>query len=232
MRKIQLGEIPIEVVLKKIKNVHLSVYPPKGRVRISAPTQSKLDTLRLYAISRLGWIKRQRTKILGQERETPRSFIQRETHYFWGKRYLLDVHEGHRPQGVTLANGEMRLRVPWKASKAKRSEVLEGWRRNELRKELPEMVLRWSKKLGVSPKKVFVQKMKTQWGSCNHRTQSIRLNTELTKKPKQHLDYVVLHEMAHLLKPTHSKEFVGILNEQMPMWRETKKGLNRLPVGS
>jgi len=232
MRTIQLGEIPIEVVLKKIKNVHLSVYPPQGRVRISAPTKSKLDTLRLYAISRLGWIKRQRTKILGQERETPRSFIQRETHYLWGKRYLLDVREGHRPQGVTVSHGEMHLRVPWKASKVKRSEVLEGWRRDELRKELSEMLLRWSKKLGVSPKKVFVQKMKTQWGSCNPRTQSIRLNTELTKKPKQHLDYVVLHEMAHLLKSTHSQEFVGILNEQMPMWREIKKGLNRLPVGS
>ena len=162
MRTIQLGDIPVEVVLKKIKNVHLSVYPPKGRVRISAPTKSKLDTLRLYAISRLGWIKRQRTKILGQERETPRSFIQRETHYFWGKRYLLDVQEGHRPQGVTLANGEMCLRVPWKTSKVKRREVLEGWRRDELRKELQEMLLRWSKKLGVSPKKVFVQKMKTQ----------------------------------------------------------------------
>jgi len=231
VRTIQLGEIPIEVVLKKIKNVHLSVYPPKGRVRISAPTKSKLDTLRLYAISRLGWIKKQRTRILGQDREMPRSFIQRETHYFWGKRYLLDVREGHRPQGVAVSHGEMHLRVPWNASKVKRSEVVETWRRSELRNELSEMVLRWSKKLGVSPRNVFVQKMKTQWGSCNHRTQSIRLNTELTKKPKQYLDYVLLHEMAHLLKPTHSKEFIAILDEQMPMWREIKKGLNRLPVG-
>jgi predicted metal-dependent hydrolase len=97
---------------------------------------------------------------------------------------------------------------------------------------LPELISQWEKKLGVSPKSIFVQKMKTQWGSCNHKTKNIRLNTELTKKPKQYLDYVVLHEMAHLLKPTHSKEFISILDEQMPMWREFKKGLNRLPVGS
>lgn len=232
MRRIQLKEIPVEVVLKKIKNIHLSVYPPKGRVRISAPTSSKLDTLRLYAISRLGWIRKQRNRILGQARETPRIFIQKESHYLWGKRYLLDVKEGHSPQGVAVSHGEMHLRVPWRASKAKRGEVLESWRRGELRKELPEMLSQWAKKLGVSPRNIFVQKMKTQWGSCNHQNKSIRLNTELTKKPKQYLDYVVLHEMAHLLKPTHSKEFISILDKQMPMWREIKKGLNRLPVGS
>ncbi len=232
MSKLQLGEIPIEIVLKNIKNVHLSVYPPKGRVRISAPTRSKVDTLRLYAISRLGWIKRQRTKILGQARETPRSFVQKESHYLWGKRYLLDVQEGISPQGVAVSHGEIHLRVPCRASKAKRSEVLESWRRNELRKELPGMISHWAKKLGVNPVNIFVQKMKTQWGSCNHQAHSIRLNTELTKKPRQYLDYVLLHEMAHLLMPTHNREFIGILDEHMPLWREVKKGLNRLPVGS
>lgn len=230
MSKLQLGEIPIEIVLKNIKNVHLSVYPPKGRVRISAPTRSKVDTLRLYAISRLGWIKRQRTKILGQARETPRSFVQKESHYLWGKRYLLDVQEGISPQGVAVSHGEIHLRVPCRASKAKRSEVLESWRRNELRKELPEVISRWEKKLGVSPKSIFVQKMKTQWGSCNHKTKNIRVNTELTKKPRQCLDYVVLHEMIHLLRPTHSQEFVRILGAHMPMWREIRRGLNQLPI--
>jgi len=230
MRRIQVGEIPVEVVLKNIRNVHLSVYPPKGRVRISAPSSSKLDNLRLYAISRLSWIKKQRNRILGQERETPRSFVCRESHYLWGKRYLLDISEGRSPQGVKISHGEIHLSVPPRAKRTRRAEILEAWRRGELKKELPEVVSRWSKRLGVSPRNVFVQKMRTQWGSCNHQTRNIRLNTELTKKPRQCLDYVVLHEMAHLLKPTHSKEFTGILDEQMPMWREIKKGLNRLPI--
>jgi hypothetical protein len=227
---IELGEINAEVIRKDIKNVHLSVYPPDGKVKISAPARMKLDAIRAFALSKLDWIKTQRRKMREQERETPRDFVNRESHYVWGKRYLLKVVEHDAPPRVELDHGTMLLHVRPGTDTARKREIVAEWYRSEIRGALPTLIEKWEALLGVKVERFFIQGMRTKWGSCNHSAGSIRLNTELAKKPRECLEYVLVHEMIHLIEPTHGPRFIELISGAMPKWKLYRDNLNRLPV--
>ena len=227
---IQLGEITILVTRKAIKNVHLSVHPPDGRVTLAAPTATRLEVARAYAISKLGWIRQQQEKLRNQARETPRQFIERESHHLWGRRHLLTVVERDVKSGVSLDHKRITLTVRPGSDAAKRAEVIHEWHKSLLHQVVPSLIDKWEQRLQVNIAGYFLQRMKTKWGSCNHEARHIRLNTELVKKPKDLLEYVIVHEMIHLLEPTHSDRFVAILGEQYPTWREARAELNELPL--
>jgi len=228
--QIQLGDIAVDVVLKDIKNVHLSVHPPTGRVRISAPKRMRLDTIRIFAISKLAWIRQQQTKLRNQDRETPREYLERESHYVWGKRHLLTVVESEGPPSVEVKHARLLLRVEPRTDERRRQVLVEAWYREQLKQALPPLIARWEQLLGVRVQRFFLQRMKTRWGSCNPRNGSIRLNTELVKKPRACLEYLVVHEMIHLIEPTHNARFVALMDGAMPQWRAVREQLNRLPV--
>jgi predicted metal-dependent hydrolase len=228
--QLQLGGISVDVLLKDIKNVHLSVHPPTGRVRISAPSRMSLDLIRVFAISKLDWIKEQQKKLRAQERETPREYLDRESHYVWGKRYLLSVTERDQAPTVELKHSRMILTARAGMDEATKDSTVAQWYRNQIRTVVPELIAKWEPILAVRVNRFFVQQMKTKWGSCNTRAHTIRLNTELAKKPKECLEYVVVHEMVHLLESTHNARFVALMDQFMPRWQIFRQRLNRLPV--
>ncbi len=228
--KLKLGDFTIDVEFKPIKNVHLSVYPPYGRVRIAAPERMKLDTVRVFAISRLAWIKQQQKKLLAQEREPTREYLDRESHYVWGKRYLLRVIEHDAAPAIELKHTRLVLKVRTGSNPDKRKEVLEEWYRLALKSAVEPLIDKWASRMEVKVGHCYVQRMKTKWGSCNHAARTIRLNTELAKKPLECLEYIVVHELTHLLEPTHNQRFIRLLDQFMPQWRHYKNELNRLPV--
>ena len=228
--QIKLGDILVDVVLKAIKNVHLSVHPPTGRVRIAAPKRMSIDTIRVFAISKLDWIKQQQTKLREQERETPREYVDRESHYVWGKRYLLTVSESDEPPSVELKHSRMVLRMRPGTDERRRQALMEAWYREQIKQAVPLLLARWQPLMGVRVERFFVQRMKTKWGSCNHKARTIRLNTELAKKPAECLEYIVVHELVHLLEPTHNARFVALMDRFMPKWQFHRQVLNRLPV--
>jgi predicted metal-dependent hydrolase len=230
MTQIQLGAIAVDVLRKDIKNLHLSVHPPTGRVRISAPLRMDLATIRVFAIAKLGWIKSHQRKLLAQERESPREYIDRESHYLWGKRYLLKVVEADSAPGVELRHKTLMLHVRPGTSESRRASILEEWYRERLKEALPPLLAKWQPLIRVKVRKVFVQRMKTKWGSCSPAAGNIRLNTELAKKPPECLEYIVVHEMAHLLEPTHNGRFMTLMERFMPKWEFHRTELNRLPV--
>lgn len=227
---IHVGEIPITVTLKDVRNVHLCVHPPDGRVTLVAPASTRLDVARAYAISKLGWIREQQHTLKGQARETPRQFIERESHYLWGRRYLLTVVYQDAKPGVTFDHKRITLTVRPGSSGEERAKVFHAWHKSLLHEVVPPLIQKWEAKLGVEVKNYFLQRMKTRWGSCNPQAKHIRLNTELVKKPKDLLEYIIVHEMAHLLEPTHSDRFVAILDKHYPTWREARIELNELPL--
>jgi predicted metal-dependent hydrolase len=231
-KTIQIGALSIRVTRKDIKNVHLSVHPPDGRVTMTAPTATRFDVARAYAISRLGWIRQQQEKLKRQARETPRRFIERESHYLWGRRHLLSViHRDSKPS-VVLDHKRITLTVRPGSDAAKRAEIIHEWHKSLLHKIVPPLIKKWEPKLKVKVSGYFLQRMKTKWGSCNHRAGHIRLNTELVKKPKDLLEYVIVHEMAHLIEPVHSERFIAILQRHYPTWREARAELNELPLAA
>lgn len=229
---IELGDITISVAFKAIKNVHLTVHPPDGQVSLVAPLGTRPEVARAYAITRLGWIRQQQATLGAQARETPRQYVERESHYLWGRRHLLNVVEGEGKAFVTLDHKRITLHVRPGSDAAKRAEVLHEWHKRLLHDVVPGLISKWQPRLGVHVSGYFLQRMKTQWGSCNHAAGNIRLNTELVKKPKDLLEYVVVHEMAHLLEPTHSERFAALLDLHYPTWREARAELNELPLAS
>lgn len=229
---IQLAEISIEVTRKQIKNVHLTVHPPDGRVTLVAPTATRLEAARAYAITKLGWIRTQREKLAAQARETPRKFVERESHYLWGRRYLMTVREMDAKPTVALDHKRIVLTVRPASDAVKRAEVIHAWHKQLLHAEVPALIRKWERKLKVKVAGCFLQRMKTKWGSCNHRAGNIRLNTELVKKPKDLLEYVIVHEMVHLLEPTHNERFIRLLQKHYPTWREARAELNELPLAA
>lgn len=228
--RLRLGDIAVDVVLKDIKNVHLSVHPPSGRVRIAAPRRMKLDTIRVFAVSKLAWIRQQQRKLRAQERETPREYLDRESHYLWGKRYLLRISERDLAPGLALSHSRMILTVRAGTDEAAKEAIVALWYRQQIRAAASDLIAKWEPLLGVSVNRVFVQQMKTRWGSCNPHARAIRLNTELAKKPKECLEYIVVHEMIHLIEPTHNARFVALMDRFMPKWQFLRQKLNRLPV--
>ncbi len=229
MPTIELGNISIEVEQKNIKNIHLSVYPPLGKVKISAPLRMDLDTIRVFAISKLSWIKKQQEIFKNQDREAPREYLTRESHYFKGKRYLLKVVEQEAKPKVILKHSEIALYIRPNTTIEKRKQLLDEWYRAELKKSVPKMIEKWEPKMGVKCHEFGIKKMRTKWGTCNIEAKRIWINLELAKKPPEYLEYVIVHELVHLLERKHNNRFVAFMDEFMPKWRFYKEQLNRLP---
>ncbi|MCD6163569.1 MAG: M48 family metallopeptidase [candidate division Zixibacteria bacterium] len=230
MKKLKLGNISIDVIQKNIKNIHLSVHPPTGRVRISAPLRLDLDTIRVYALSKLSWIKKQQEKFRSQEREAPREFLNKESHYFKGKRYLLKIVEENAIPKVILKHNVIELYVRPGADIGKRKNILDEWYREKIKESISLIITKWEKKLKVQVHEFRIKKMRTKWGTCNREAKRIWLNLELAKKPVECLEYIIVHEMVHLLERTHNERFISLMNKFMPKWKFYRDELNRLPV--
>ena len=228
----RLGDISVALTRKAVKHVHLTVHPPAGRVTLVAPFGTRPEVARAYAASKVFWIRQQQTKLRSQARETPRRFVTRESHYLWGRRYLLTVKEADARPAVSLGHRTVTLTVRPGSPRAKRDEVMHEWHKSLLHAAVPPLIAKWERRLGVTVHAYFLQRMKTKWGACNHRVGNIRLNTELVKKPKDLLEYVVVHEMAHLIEPSHGTRFLALLSKHYPTWREARAELNDLPLGS
>jgi predicted metal-dependent hydrolase len=196
---IHLGDVSVLVTRKKIKHVHLSVHPPTGRVTTAAPLETRLEVARAYAISKLAWIREQQARFLKQARETPRRYVERESHYVWGRRCLLTIVRRDVKPRVVLDHRRITQTVRPGSNSAKRAEVLHEWHKSLLHELVPALIRKWEPKLKVKVSGYFLQRMKTKWGSCYHQRGHIRLNTELVRKPKDLLEYVIVHEMIHLM---------------------------------
>jgi predicted metal-dependent hydrolase len=224
--------IDVDVVRKNIKNLHLGVYPPGGRVRVATPLHINDEAVRLFVISRLSWIKRQRAKFESQERQSAREFVTGESHYYQGQRYLLDVTSHPGPPAVSIRNNSiMDLRVRPGSSTAERERVLLTWYRRQLKAQIPPLIARWEAMLGVSVAEWGVKQMKTRWGACNIEARRIWLNLELSKKPAYCLEYIIVHEMVHLLERHHNERFTAYMNRHLPLWQHYREALNRAPLG-
>lgn len=230
MEFFKLSDIKVEVEQKDIKNVHLSVHPPMGRVRIAAPLRMNLDTIRIYALSKLSWIKRQQTKLREAAREPARDFLTKEAHYFLGKRYQLRVIEENTKPNVQIKHSSIELRVRPKSSRQKRKEIIDAWYREKLRELIPIHIKHYEKLMKVQVAEFGIRKMKTKWGTCNTNAGRIWFNLELAKKPARCIEYIVVHEMVHLLERSHNAKFIAYMDKYMPQWKSVKQELNRLPV--
>ena len=229
---IVLGEVRLALVRKRVKHVHLTVHPPEGKVTLVAPQGTRTDIARAYAISRLGWIRRQQQQMAAQARETPRQFVERESHQVWGRRYLLSVREVDERPKVEISHRRLYLTVRPGSSLIKRAEVMHEWHKAQLHAVVPALIAKWEVRLGVCVYRYFLRRMKTRWGSCNPAKGNIRLNTELVKKPRDLLEYVVVHEMAHLIAPSHKDGFIALLEKHWPQWRESRVELNALALSA
>jgi predicted metal-dependent hydrolase len=225
-----IGSLSVEVTVKPIKHLHLSVVPPHGSVRISAPEGMSPVHVRAYAIGKLSWIRKQQSRLEGQQRESPRQVVERETHHLWGQRLLLQIQEVNAAPRVAVHPRRLVLFVRPGSTTEKRQSILAAWYRDELRKEAAILIEKWQQRLHVKVNKLFIQAMTRQWGSCNPASRNIRLNTQLAQKPKGCLDYVVLHELAHLRVPSHGEEFIALLDSHLPDWEERRRLLNNLPL--
>lgn len=228
MKQIQIDDVIIDVEQKNIKNIHLRVYLPNGKVKISAPLQVDLNTLRFFALSKLKWVKKQQAKILSQDRETPREFVNGENHYFNGKTYLLQIVEFNGAPRVELGQSELLIYVRPGTTRDKMEKILNEWYRDQLKKVLPAVIREWENRLNVEVNEFRVKKMKTRWGTCNPDAKRIWLNLELAKKPSEQLEYVVVHEMVHLLERKHNKTFIAYMDKYLSKWRLYKDELNRI----
>ena len=231
MQQIDLGNIIVDVIHKDIKNIHLSVYPPAGRVKIAAPFRMDLETIRLFAISKLGWIRRQQEKFLNQEREAPREYLTKESHYFLGKRYLMKiiVVESSTPK-VFINHDKLILQVRYKSNIDQKHTILQEWYRRQLKEIVPKYITKWEEIMNVKVLDFGIKKMRTKWGTCNREAKRIWINLELAKKPPECLEYIVVHEMVHLLERNHNERFIAYLDKFLPQWRHYKEELNRLPI--
>jgi hypothetical protein len=229
--KIHIGGLEIDLVRKNIKNIHLAVYPPTGRVRIAVPENMQEDSIRLFAVSRLSWIRKQQRRFREQSRETPREYVNGESHYFQGKRYLLNIIEHTGNNKVVLRNKKyMDLYVKHGASKEQKERAMWEWYRRALKALVPDLIVKWEAIIGVHSSDWGVKQMRTKWGTCNTVDRRIWLNLELAKKPIICLEYIVVHELIHLLERNHNDRFVGYMDQYMPNWRLHREVLNRLPV--
>ncbi len=231
MKQITVSEIKIDVISKDIKNIHLGVYPPTGRVRIAAPLKMTDDAIRLFAISKLGWIKRHRLKFVGQERIVPREYKQRESHYFRGRRYLLNIIEAQAPPKIVIRSKTyLDLYIRPGAAAQKRHDIMTEWYRAELKKHIPTIIEKWEKILKVKVNGWQVKQMKTKWGSCNREKKRIWINLELAKKPERCLEYIIVHEMIHFLERHHKDKFLSYMDTYLPNWKKLKTELNKFPA--
>jgi predicted metal-dependent hydrolase len=226
-----VGSIDIEIVRKNIKNIHLAVYPPHGHVRLASPMNIKEETIRLFAASKLGWIRRQQRKYAGYERQSPRQYVSRETHYFLGRPFLLRIVETEVAQKVLLSgHRHIEMHIRKNTTEEKCAELMNEWYRTELKKIVPDLIRKWELRIGVNAQAWGVKLMKTKWGTCNTEGKRIWLNLELAKKPVNCLEYIICHELVHLLERKHNDVFMAYMDRFMPKWRIYRNELNSLPV--
>lgn len=226
-----MSGLPVEVVRKDIKNLHLGVYPPDGRVRVAAPMAVGDDAVRLAVVRKLAWIRRQRAKFEAQQRQSTREMVNGESHFFLGRRYRLRVTEEKGPYSVKVSSGgyiDMHVRPG--TSSDRRRLLLQEWYREQLRELIPPLIEKWEPVLDVGVTSWGIKRMKTKWGSCNVTAGRIWLNLELAKKPVECLEYVVMHEMAHLLERHHNGRFISLLDDHLPQWRTYRDELNAAPL--
>jgi predicted metal-dependent hydrolase len=228
MHQISVGNISIDVVRKDIKNLHLGVYPPNGRVRIATPLKIDDESVRLFAISKMAWIKKQQLKFEAQERQSERRFVSGESHYYKGKRYLLNVIYRNAAPKVEIRNMTyIDLYVRIGSTKEQREKVLTEWYRKQLKVQVPALIDKWQKIIGIKLNDWGIKKMKTKWGTCTIASCRIWLNLELAKKPEHCLEYIIVHEMVHLIERNHTDRFIAYMNKFMPQWHLYKEELNR-----
>ena len=228
---ISASNIQIEVIRKDIKNMHLAVYPPTGRIRLAAPRKADSEVVRLFAISKIGWIKKHIKNFNEQPREAPMEYISGESHYYFGKRYMLQVIEHSGPNGVKLKGVKIiQLHVKPNTTSETRANLLKEWHRQQLKALLPELIEKWEQTIGVKCQDWGVKLMRTKWGACNVDEKRIWLNLELAKKPVICLEYIVAHELVHLLERNHNERFITLMNKFMPKWQHHRAELNKLPV--
>lgn len=224
---LEVNNLIINVVRKDIKNIHLNILPPQGDVRVTVPLKKDQESIRLFIISKLSWIKKQRNKFSNQERESKKEYISGESHYFKGDRYLLNIiHSLEKPKVLIRNNKFIDLFVNKNFSKEKRKMIMDNWYRDELKKILPQKINEWSKITKIQIEDLRVRKMKTKWGTCNKDKKRIWINLELIKKPIHYLDYVIVHELVHFLERKHNDHFVNYMNKFLPSWRTIKTELN------
>lgn len=228
---IEVRGLPIEVVRKDIKNLHVGVYPPQGRVRVAAPLRINDEAVRLAIISRLSWIRRQQAHFTDQERQSQREFVNGESHYFQGRRYRLSIVEYEGSPYIRLSNNRtIQLFARGQADRNRDEEVFRQWYRQTIRKQIPRLLAKWEAKVGVNVDEVRIRRMKTRWGSCNAPARRIWLNLELAKKSPMCLEYILVHEMVHILERRHSERFRSLMDTVMPNWRLFREELNRAPL--
>lgn len=231
MKQIKVSDISVDVVRKDIKNMHLAVYPPTGRVRISAPNRISDEAIRLFAISKISWIRRHQRNFKNQERIPEREYVYRESHYFLGQRYLLNIIEEDAPPKVEIRNKTyIDMYVRPNTSLEKRHKIMTEWYRSELKKIIPDYIEKWEKKTGLKVNEWKIHQMKTKWGSCDIEDRKIILNLELAKKPVHCLEYIIVHEMMHFFERHHNERFIDKLEQYLPNWKKLKNELNKMPL--
>jgi len=227
----RVGGLVVNVVRKNIKNLHLAVYPPNGRIRVAAPMRVNDEAVRLAVVSRMAWIHRQQKKLVGQDRQSPREYISRESHYFLGRRYLLNViYKDGAPRVSINGKPSIELFIRKGTTRLKREKILDDWYRKELKGMIPGLIEKWQQIMSLHVAAWGVKKMKTRWGTCNTRAHRIWINLELAKKPVQCLEYIVVHEMVHLLERKHNERFVAHMDKLLPQWRSLRNRLNSFPL--
>lgn len=230
---ITVGGLTVEIVRKPIKNLHLGVYPPEGRVRVAAPLAVDDEAVRLAVVGKLGWIKRQRAKFQAQSRQSERRMVSGESHYFLGQRHRLRVHETTGALRIALrGKATLDLFVRPETTTERREQVLHDFYRAELKRLVPELLEKWQPKLGAEARAWGIKRMKTKWGSCNIDARRIWLNLELAKKPVQCLEYILVHELAHLKERHHNDRFTALLDHHLPQWRLLRDQLNSSPLAN
>lgn len=227
---LEIQGLAVTVRRKAIKNLHLAVYPPDGRVRVSAPLAMSDDAVRMAVVSRLGWIRRQQARFAAQARQSEREMVRGESHYVWGHRCRLEIEERDAPPQVRVSGRRLILQVRPGAKAEKRRAVLGEWYRAELRARLPELIARWEPVIGVRVAEWRIKRMKTRWGTCNVEARRIWLNLELAKKAAHCLEYILVHEMVHLLERHHNERFCALMDQFLPQWRLYREELNREPL--
>jgi predicted metal-dependent hydrolase len=226
---IKVGIIEALVVRKAVKNLHLAVLPPLGKVRVTAPLTMKEDAIRTLLATKIGWIKKQQAKFAGQARQTKREYVSGESHYIWGKRYRLEVRYEDKPPRIELkGNNRIILYVRPDSSQSKRESVMTEWYRAKLHEVVEELLAKWQRKIEVDLHSWRIMRMKTRWGTCNRKTGRITLNLELAKKPLSCVEYVTVHELVHLIEKKHNEKFQKLMTKYLPKWRSAKEELNRL----
>lgn len=229
MHQITIRNITIDVIKKDIKNLHLAVYPPSGRVRIAAPLNVKDEAVRLFAISKLGWIKKHRKNFAEQKRETEREYISGESHYYEGRRYLLNViYQKGNPKVKIRNKTHLDLYVRENSTLEQREKIMTEWHREKLKEKIPPLIEKWQRKIGVELKGWQVRKMRTKWGTCNIEAGRILLNLELSKKPNYCLEYIVVHELVHFIERHHNDRYLSFMDKFLPNWRIYRDELNEL----